>query len=53
MFTQLEKKNIAEKILRSLASKFNFVVCIIEESKDINVFHLMNDKGQMGARTKY
>ena len=27
---------IVEKILRSLTDKFNFVVCSIEESKDID-----------------
>lgn len=36
----LEDITIIEKILRSLTPKFNFVVCIIEESKDIDEISL-------------
>ena len=31
---------IIEKILRSMTLKFNFVVCSIEESKDVNALSI-------------
>ena len=33
---QMQDVTVVEKILRSLNEKFNYVVCLIEESKDIN-----------------
>jgi len=39
MFAHGERKEetaIVEKILRSMTSKFNYVVCSIEESNDVN-----------------
>jgi len=33
---ELDDVKIVEKILRSLTDNFNFVVCSIEESKDID-----------------
>nr|GEX91729.1 hypothetical protein [Tanacetum cinerariifolium] len=35
-----EGVTVVEKILRSLTTKFNFVVCAIEESKDVNKLSL-------------
>ena len=37
---KMEDVTIVEKILRSLTPKFNYVVCYIEESKDIDAFSL-------------
>jgi len=37
---KIEETNFVEKILRSLAPKFNFVVCVTEESKDIDALSL-------------
>ncbi|XP_071917233.1 uncharacterized protein [Coffea arabica] len=36
----LEDVTIVEKILRSMTTKFNFVVCCIEESKDIDAISI-------------
>ena len=36
----MEDVTIVEKILRSLTPKFDYVVCSIEESKDIDAFSL-------------
>ena len=33
---QMQDITVVEKILRSLSEKFNYVVCSIEESKDID-----------------
>ena len=33
---QMQDVTVVEKILRSLSEKFNYVVCSIEESKDID-----------------
>jgi hypothetical protein len=35
-------EKIVEKILRTLSEKYNYIVCSIEESKDIN--HLSVDE---------
>lgn len=35
---------IVEKIMRSLSPQFNYVVCSIEESKDIEALTLVNYK---------
>jgi len=43
MITQGEKMDqtlVVEKILRSLASKFNYVVCSIEESNDVTTLSI-------------
>ena len=37
---QMKDVAIVEKILRSLAPKYDYVVCSIEESKDIDTFSL-------------
>ena len=37
---KMEDVTIIEKILRSMTPKFNFVVCSIEESKDIDVLSI-------------
>ena len=37
---KLEDITIIEKILRSMTTKFNFVVCSIEESKDIDALSI-------------
>ncbi|KAK2968676.1 hypothetical protein RJ640_001579 [Escallonia rubra] len=37
---KLEDVTIVEKILRSMTSKFNFVICSIEESKDIDTLSI-------------
>ena len=37
---KLEDVTIVEKILRSLIAKFNYVVCVIEESKDIDTLSI-------------
>jgi hypothetical protein len=37
-------EKIVEKILRTLTEKYNYIVCSIEESKDIN--HLLVDELQ-------
>ncbi|XP_048235661.1 uncharacterized protein LOC107261771 [Ricinus communis] len=37
---KMEDVAVVEKILRSLAPKFDYVVCAIEESKDIDAFSL-------------
>ena len=37
---KMEYVTIVEKILRSLTPKFDFVVCFIEESKDMDAFSL-------------
>ena len=37
---KLEDVTIAEKILRSMTVKFNFVVCSIKESKDIDTLSI-------------
>ncbi|KAA0058511.1 uncharacterized protein E5676_scaffold606G001310 [Cucumis melo var. makuwa] len=39
---KMEDVAIMEKILRSMSSKFNFVVCFIEESKILIIFQLMS-----------
>ena len=36
----LEDVTIVEKILQSMTTKFNFVVCSIEESKDIDALSI-------------
>jgi len=33
----IDDTKIVEKILRSLTDNFNFIVCLIEESKDIDL----------------
>lgn len=37
---KLEDVTIIEKILRSMTTKFNYVVCCIEESKDIDTLSI-------------
>jgi len=37
---RLEDVTIVEKILRSMFPKFNFVICSIEESKDLDTLSL-------------
>ncbi|KAL5543667.1 hypothetical protein UlMin_007451 [Ulmus minor] len=37
---KLEDVTIVEKILRSLTAKFNYVICVIEESKDIDTLSI-------------
>ncbi|KAL5570423.1 hypothetical protein UlMin_026998 [Ulmus minor] len=37
---KLEDITIVEKILQSLTAKFNYVVCVIEESKDIDTLSI-------------
>lgn len=37
---QMQDVTVVEKILRSLSEKFNYVVCSIEESKDIDQFSI-------------
>ena len=37
---KMEDVTIVEKILRSLTQKFDYVVCSVEESKDIDAFFL-------------
>lgn len=33
---QMQDVTVVEKILRSLSEKFNYIICSIEESKDID-----------------
>lgn len=35
----MEQVLVAGKILRSMTSRFNYIVCSIEESNDVNFFH--------------
>ena len=37
---RMEDVTIIEKILRSMTPKFNFVVCSIEESKDVDTLSI-------------
>jgi hypothetical protein len=37
---QMRDVTIVEKILRSLIDRFNYIVCLIEESKDIDVLSI-------------
>jgi RNase H-fold protein (predicted Holliday junction resolvase) len=37
---QMRDVTIVEKILRSLTDRFNYIVCLIEESKDIDVLSI-------------
>ena len=37
---KIEDLTVVEKILRSMTPKFNFVVCSIEESKDLDYFSI-------------
>lgn len=37
---KMEYVTIVEKVLRSLTSKFDYIVCLIEESKDIDALSL-------------
>ena len=38
----VENVHVVEKILHSLTSNFNYVVCVIEESKDIKALTVEN-----------
>ncbi|XP_049365733.1 uncharacterized protein LOC125830598 [Solanum verrucosum] len=44
---KLEDVTIIEKILRSMTTKFNYIVCSIEESKDIDTFSLDELQGSL------
>ncbi|XP_058727062.1 uncharacterized protein LOC131598484 [Vicia villosa] len=47
---RMEGVTIVEKILRSMTAKYNFVVCSIEESKDIDSLTIDELQSSLGGR---
>jgi hypothetical protein len=41
---RIEERIVVEKILRYMGTRFNYVVCAIEESNNIKLYQLMNYK---------
>ncbi|KAL5752045.1 hypothetical protein ACOSQ2_022552 [Xanthoceras sorbifolium] len=44
---KIEDMTVVEKILRSLSPKFNYVVCSIEESKDLDILSIDELQGSL------